>query len=44
MSSKRELERFEKIVDRAIQQGAEVVCGGSDQPNIKLVGSMSRQY
>jgi acyl-CoA reductase-like NAD-dependent aldehyde dehydrogenase len=29
MSSKRELERFEKIVNRAIDQGAEVVCGGS---------------
>ena len=29
MSSRRELERFEKIVDRAIEQGAEVACGGS---------------
>lgn len=27
MSSKRELERFEKIVNRAIEQGAKVVCG-----------------
>jgi betaine-aldehyde dehydrogenase len=28
MSAKRELERFEKIVNRAIEQGAEVVSGG----------------
>lgn len=28
MASRRELERFEKILDRAIAQGAKVVCGG----------------
>jgi betaine-aldehyde dehydrogenase len=33
MSSKRELERFEKIVNRAIDQGAGVVCGGSRSTN-----------
>jgi acyl-CoA reductase-like NAD-dependent aldehyde dehydrogenase len=28
MASKRELERFEKVVNRALEQGAEIVCGG----------------
>ncbi|MFM7776107.1 MAG: aldehyde dehydrogenase family protein [Actinomycetota bacterium] len=28
MASKRELERFEKVVSRALEQGAELVCGG----------------
>ncbi|CAB4341542.1 unannotated protein [freshwater metagenome] len=33
MSSKRELERFEKIVTRAIEQGAQIVCGGNRSTN-----------
>lgn len=35
MASKRELERFEKIVNRALEQGAELICGGKRPTNIK---------
>lgn len=35
MASKRELERFEKIIERAVSQGAEVVTGGKRPPHIK---------
>jgi acyl-CoA reductase-like NAD-dependent aldehyde dehydrogenase len=35
MASKRELERFEKVVNRAKEQGAEVVCGGKRAANLK---------
>jgi acyl-CoA reductase-like NAD-dependent aldehyde dehydrogenase len=35
MASNRELERFEKIVNRALEQGAELICGGKRPTNIK---------
>ena len=35
MASKRELERFEKVVNRAMEQGAELICGGKRPTNIK---------
>lgn len=33
MASKRELERFEKVVSRALEQGAELICGGKRPPH-----------
>jgi betaine-aldehyde dehydrogenase len=35
MASKRELERFEKVVNRALEQGAELICGGKRPPQVK---------
>jgi betaine-aldehyde dehydrogenase len=35
MASKRELERFERIVNRAREQGAELICGGKRPTHIK---------
>ena len=35
MASKRELERFEKVVNRALEQGAELICGGKRPTQVK---------
>ena len=35
MASKRELERFEKVVNRALEQGAELICGGKRPPQVR---------